>query len=81
MKNQTAVAAAVVTGASVLGSVKIVSAYHPAVDAGDECSQCGEPFRGDDDVVLADCGRYCSRRCAEAHGEFLAYMLNSDGGR
>lgn len=66
------------TAADVLGDVVVVSSRHEALGDGweDECNECGARLRPLLAVFLADTGRYCSRRCADSHGAFLAEEMN-----
>ncbi len=52
-----------------------VPGNHPALADDDECSECGQRLTRTGDVWLGDAGRYCTRRCAEAHAEFLDSVM------
>jgi hypothetical protein len=66
------------TAADLLGELLPVSPRHAALgdDYEDECNECGGSLRRARTVFLADCGRYCSRRCAESHAAMLADEMN-----
>lgn len=48
---------------------------HPGIDRDDECSECGIRIYGRSRVYWADTGKYCSRRCARSHAEFLESVM------
>jgi len=64
------------TGKSVLGKPVEVTMPNQAIEAGDECSECGQELREFRRVWVADCGRYCGVRCMEEHADFLASEMN-----
>lgn len=66
------------TVAGILGELVFVITPHPALDRDDECSECGAALVHSTTVYLADCGRYCSKHCAESHAQFLADAMNKE---
>lgn len=70
--------AAPTTAADVSGEIVCVSPRDTRFDQSDECSECGTPLRFASVAFFADCGHYCSRRCAVAHAEFLAGCINAE---
>lgn len=64
------------TAADVAGEVRCVPSR--TLDADAECSECGARLRPVIGAFVSDCGRYCARRCADAHAEFLAAVMNDE---
>lgn len=60
------------TADDFLGTVTLALTAHLVLTHNDECSRCGTHLSVLYAIYLADCGRYCSRGCANAHAEILA---------
>jgi hypothetical protein len=59
------------TAADILGTVILTLTAQIALGQDDACGRCGTRLSALYAIYLADCGRYCSRTCAEAHAAAL----------
>lgn len=55
----------------LVGRVTVVLVSQVALDQEDACNQCRRRLSDLYAIYLADCGRYCSRGCLEAHADTL----------
>jgi len=55
----------------ILGRVMIVLTGQIALGQDDQCSRCRRRLAECYAIYLANCGRYCSRGCAEADAEHI----------
>jgi len=60
------------TAADFLGKVIVMLTSQLVLREHDSCCRCRRCLSDLYAIYLADCGRYCSRGCAEEHAEVIA---------